>query len=147
MSRFWCLNRVKFRVPDGVVQPHCHITIKCTREVSVAVYFRLEEIVWCNHLPYNSDVLRTGSLTSHGIPPPPRIFANVIQIQYNACVEGMPKVVFSLLNRQLKWSISSPYIIKNITWLTDLSDNCSNVQKFLSVLWNVNIFCSSHKTK
>jgi len=45
-----------------------------------------------------------------------RIFAtNVFQIQYNAYVEDMPKVGFSLLNRQLKGSISSPYSIKNIT--------------------------------
>jgi hypothetical protein len=51
-----------------------------------------------------------------GSPPPhPRIFANILQIQYNACIEGVPKVGFSLLNMQLKLSISSPYIIKNIT--------------------------------
>ena len=49
-----------------------------------------------------SDVIRTGSVTCLMFFFFPRIFANVLQIQYNACVEDMPKVGFSLLNRQLK---------------------------------------------
>lgn len=48
-----------------------------------------------------SDVIRTDSMTCL-MGPPPRIFADVFQIQYNACVEDMPKIGFSLLNRQLK---------------------------------------------